>query len=95
MIPMPEHGQLFLALLVGIGFGFFVARLGSSWQRLAVMLVALWALNPLAQQIYGGLRGHDDTMQDIVRVGSLWLIFTIGAVVSLAIINRREVHDGI
>ena len=84
---MPEH--LILALFGGIGFGYIAYRMGATGERVAVMLFALWALNPLAQDIYRALDG--ETVQDeFLLVTGIRLVFAIAAIIVVEVLNRRE-----
>ena len=84
---MPEH--FVLAIFGGIGFGYISYRLGVTGERLAVLLFALYALSPLAQDIYRALDG-EAVMDEFVLVTLIRFTQAIAAVaVSTALMRRR------
>lgn len=88
-IVLPAAEQLILAVLTGLGFGYVVFRMGSSPQRLLLMLFALWTLQTGSQFIYRAL-GGTEIWREVVIVTFLRLTFTAGAVVALWYCNRRH-----
>ena len=80
--------QLLLAILGGIGFGFTVHLIGSTWQRLAVMLAMLYVFQTLTQQVFRYLTGQTP-IDELVIVSELRLVFSVAAVVMLALLSRR------
>ena len=86
---MPEH--LILALIGGLGFGYICYRMGATGERVAVMLFALWALNPLMQDIYRALEGKD-VLDEFILVTSIRLVQAITAIIVVEVLNRRENH---
>jgi hypothetical protein len=91
---MPTIEQYALAILGAIGFGLIIhVWFGSSWQRLALLLVTLWSLQTGPQYIYRWLSGQD-VAQEVISVTLLRTTFTVVAVLSLAFLNRfREDRD--
>ncbi|HUW16831.1 MAG TPA: hypothetical protein VMW94_07115 [Actinomycetes bacterium] len=87
---MPADAQFALAIIGGLGFGAIINRLGSSPQRLALILVLLWTMQTGPQFIYRWLDGFDVT-DEVLVVTSLRLTFTIAAVSALWFMNRWEV----
>ena len=87
---MPSIEQFALAVLGGVGFGAFIVFVGSSWQRLLLILVLLWTMQTGPQYLYRALDGTDMT-QEVVIVTQLRLTFTIAAVIVVAIINRWRI----
>ena len=85
----PGLDQLLLAVITGAMFGYIVSLLGSSPQRLAVLLVALWALQTLAQQIYRAIDEGRDATNEVVLVSLLRLAFAISAVAVVWFAERR------
>jgi hypothetical protein len=84
---MPEPEQLLLAALTGGLFGVLVAIIGSSWQRLAVLLLLLWTMQTGPQYVYRWLDGQEVT-REIVVVTVLRVIFAASAGIVLALMNR-------
>ena len=86
---MPETQQLLLAVLTGVGFGFFVVLLsGISHQRLFLLLVGLWFLQSFSQHLLRALDGRDIT-DELITVAILRLVFAVCAVGTLALLHRR------
>ena len=86
---MPTTDAIILALLTGIGFGFFVAMLGGvSHQRLALILVGYFIFATLAQQLLRAFQGRD-VSDELLYVSVVRGLFFLTAVGTLAIINRR------
>jgi len=86
---MPVDAQLLVALISGVGFGAIISRLGSSPQRLALILVLLWTMQTGPQFIYRWLDGFD-IAEEVVTVTMLRLAFTVAAVCALWVGNRWE-----
>ena len=88
----PDIEQFALAILGGAGFGALIVFVGSSWQRLAVILVLLWTMQTGPQFFYRWLEGADMT-REVVIVTELRVIFTIAAVAMLALANRWRLRQ--
>lgn len=88
---MADVEQLVLSLITGVGFGYIVYRLGSSPQRLAVILFALWMLMSGSQHLYRALDGVD-VAQEVVVLASLRLAFALAAVFTVAFFNERHMR---
>jgi hypothetical protein len=87
---MPDIEQIALAVLGAIGFGWIVAwYFHSSWQRLLVLLIVLWTLQTGPQYLFRWLDGQD-VSHEVWTVTLLRVTFTVVAVVSVALFNRRE-----
>jgi len=86
---MPEIDQLALAIVTGLGFGYFVTLLGSSPQRLAMMLFALWALQTLAQQLFRAMDGRD-VSNEVIMVSTIRLVFAASAVSFVYLWGKRR-----
>lgn len=84
---MPQLEQLALAVLGAIGFGVLVHLIGSTWQRLVLLLALLWTLQTGPQYVYRWLDGQD-VSQEIISVTILRTTFTVVAVVTLALLNK-------
>jgi hypothetical protein len=85
---MPTIEQYALAILGAIGFGLIIhVWFGSSWQRLALLLVTLWSLQTGPQFIYRWMSGQE-VVQEVINVTLLRMMFTVAAVVTLALVNR-------
>jgi len=84
---MPSIEQFVLAALGGVGFGALIVFVGSSWQRLLLILVLLWTMQTGPQYLYRALDGADMT-QEVAIVTQLRLTFTIAAVLAVALGNR-------
>jgi len=84
--------RLILAVLGGIGFGIIVALIGTTWQRLLLLLVILWTLQTGPQFIWRWLEG-EDIGTEVVTVTILRVTFTVAAVLTVATseaIDRRR-----
>lgn len=86
---MLESEQVVLAILTGAGFGVLVHIMGSSWQRLAVMLTLLWTMQTAPQFIYRALDGTD-VSQEVINVTILRVAFAVTACLVLALWRRWE-----
>ena len=85
--------QLLLAVITGIMFGWFVSLLGSSPQRLALMLFALWLLMSVSQQLYRALSDSIDITDEIIFLVLVRGSFAIAAVLTVWLIERRRPGD--
>jgi len=86
---MPADAQFMIAVISGVGFGALISRLGSSPQRLALILVLLWVMQSGPQFVYRWLDGID-VAEEVVIVTALRLTFTVAAVAALWVANRWE-----
>ena len=86
---MPADAQFLIAVISGFGFGALISRLGSSPQRLALILVLLWTMQTGPQFVYRWLDGVN-VGKEVAIVTALRLTFTAAAVAALWFANRRE-----
>ena len=84
---MPDDHQIILAILGGLGFGVLISFVGSTWQRLALLLFLLWTMQTGPQFIYRQFQGTD-VAEEVIIVTVLRVTFTVAAVIALALTNR-------
>ena len=88
---MPQTEQFVLAIFGGLGFGAIVHwYFHSSWHRLLTLLIVLWTLQTAPQYISRWLDGVD-VQQEVFNIFVLRFVFTVTAVVTLALLNRYRV----
>ena len=85
---LPSIDAILLAGLCGVTFGVFVTRFGSSWERLAWMLFALWILQTVAQTALRMMNGNG-RLEELVQVSILDLVFAIPALAFVWWFERR------
>jgi hypothetical protein len=79
-----EPDALLLAVLTGLGFGFIIVLMGSSWQRLAVILTALFILQTGSQQLLRIIEG-DQGMGELLTITVYRVAFAVAACIMVAV----------
>lgn len=87
---MPTPESILLAILGGAAFGTIVHLIGSTWQRLAVLLTVLTILQTLPQQIYRSLESGEWLTHELSVVLILRFTFIVAAVAVVALIDWRN-----
>lgn len=86
-LPLLAADALLLALLTGLAFGIITTMVGSSWQRLAVMLATLYVLQTFAQQLLRMFQGLG-SIDELVTITIYRLTFAVAACLVVAIAPR-------
>lgn len=77
-----EPSQVLLAIFGGAGFGLLAARIGTTWQRMLVMLVLLWTMLSGPQMVFRWLHGSA-VIDEVLVVTILRAAFTAAAIVAI------------
>ena len=80
---------LLLAIVTGALFGVLIAIIGSTWQRLAIILVLLYVLQTGAQQLLRVVQGTG-AFDEFVTISIYRVAFAVAACLVVYIASRRS-----
>ena len=82
---MIDLQAILLAILTGLGFGFIIVMMGSTWQRLAIILILLYILQTGSLQLWRIIEGKG-SVDELVIVTIYRLAFSAAACLIVAIV---------
>ena len=82
-----ETDAFLLAILTGLAMGVLTAMVGSSWQRLAIMLTMLYVLQTGAQQLLRVFAGTG-TGDEFITITIYRVVFAVAACLVVALTDR-------
>lgn len=88
---MADVDALLLAVILGLGFGVFAQRVGTTWQRLALFLFVLWVFQSMSQHVYSIVIDGDSPRQ-LTYVAHIRLVFGACACAVVWLLNRRAIR---
>lgn len=86
---MLANDALLLAVITGALFGVIVSMVGTTWQRLAVILTILYVLQTGAQQLLRIVEGIGSS-EEFITITIYRMAFAIAACLVVYIVERRR-----